>query len=257
MSDSLLRLQGVSYQFGALEVLKEMSLEIRRGEFVAVVGPSGCGKTTLLNLISGFYTPSSGLVLRSGTTRTVYQHNGLFPWLTAGENIELGLRDLKDPAARSQQVDSLLSLTRLDGFADYFPHQLSGGMQRRVELARVLAGKTDLLLLDEPFSALDYQTRLCIRTELIRALDLIPHTVVLVTHDIEEAVQLADRVLVLSKRPACVGAQLRLDFRRPRAVTDPRVISAVARILKELGFDEASSPEAGQLQEERLAAAGK
>jgi NitT/TauT family transport system ATP-binding protein len=257
MSDSLLRLEGVSYQFGSLEVLKEMSLDIRQGEFVAVVGPSGCGKTTLLNLISGFYKPSSGLIMRSGTTRTVYQHNGLFPWLTAGENIELALRDIKDPTARKQQVDRLLSLTRLDGFADYFPHQLSGGMNRRVELARVLAGKADLLLLDEPFSALDYQTRLCIRTELIRVLDMIPHTVVLVTHDIEEAVQLADRVLVLSKRPTSVGTQLRLDFRRPRAVTDPRVIGAVERILKELGLDEERDPEIGQLRQERLAAAGK
>jgi NitT/TauT family transport system ATP-binding protein len=252
MSDSLLRLDGASYRYGSLEVLKDINLDIKQGEFVAVVGPSGCGKTTLLNLISGFYKPSSGLVMRSGTARTVYQHDGLFPWLTAGENIELALRHIDDQAARKRQVSELLSLTRLDGFTDYFPHQLSGGMKRRVELARVLAGKTDLLLLDEPFSALDYQTRLCIRTELVRVLDRRPHTVILVTHDIEEAVQLADRVLVLSKRPACVGAQLRLDFRRPRAVTDPRVISAVDWILSELGFKEGRGLEESALQQDPL-----
>jgi NitT/TauT family transport system ATP-binding protein len=256
MSDSLLQLDRASYAFGPLEVLKEISLEVKQGEFVAVVGPSGCGKTTLLNLIAGFYKPSNGLVTRYGTARTVYQSDGLFPWLTAGENIELALRHIDDPAARKLQITQLLSLTRLDGFADYFPHQLSGGMKRRVEIARVLAGKTDLLLLDEPFSALDYQTRLCIRTELIRVLDMIPHTVILVTHDIEEAVQLADRILILSKRPTSVSAQLRMDFRRPRAVTDSRVIDAVQYILSELGFKEESGLQESQLQQDRLVMAG-
>jgi NitT/TauT family transport system ATP-binding protein len=247
MSDSRLRLRDVSFSFDSLDVLKDISLEIKQGEFVAVVGPSGCGKTTLLNLIAGYYQPSQGQIERSGTARTVYQQDGLFPWLTAAENIELALRHITERAARKQQVSELLSLTQLDGFADYFPHQLSGGMKRRVELARALAGETDLLLLDEPFSALDFQTRLCIRNEMARLLAMRPHTVILVTHDIEEAVQLADRVVVLSQRPSRVGAQLCLDVRRPRALTDPRVRYAVEIILKELERKQERQPDVGRL----------
>ena len=236
MTDELLRLENVSHSFGTTEVLSDLSLEIERGDFVAIVGPSGCGKTTLLNLISGFYEPTSGSLIREGTMRMVYQHDGLFPWLTAGENIALGLRHLVAVNERRNQVNRLLRMTQLLDFSSHFPHQLSGGMRRRVELARVLAGEADLLLLDEPFSALDYQTRVRIRRELVRILSLQPCTVILVTHDIEEATELADRIIVLSERPARIQYELRLRLEKPREITHPEVVRATALILEQLGL---------------------
>lgn len=243
LKDSALRLEGVSHSFGAVGVLEDIHLEIGRGEFVAVVGPSGCGKTTLLNLLSGFYKPTYGAVERNGTARMVYQSDGLFPWLTVAENIRLGLRQINDEKERKQQLSNLMSLIRLDGFSDHYPHQLSGGMRQRVELARALAGDTDTLLMDEPFSSLDYQTRLRMRRMLVRVLaeEQQPRTVVLVTHDIEEAAQLADRVVVLTERPARIADEIRLDLERPRDLTHRIVINAVKRILDELGLRENAS----------------
>jgi NitT/TauT family transport system ATP-binding protein len=237
MRDSPLRLEGVSLSFGTVEVLRDLSLEISKGEFVAVVGPSGCGKTTLLNLFSGFVNPTSGEVRCDGRVRMVYQHDGLFPWRTVAENISMGLRDIKEEALRLGQLKEMLALIGLEGFGNHYPHQLSGGMRQRVELARALAGETDVLLLDEPFSALDYLTRLRLRRELARMLRERPRTVVLVTHDTEEAAQLADRVVVLSERPARIRYELTLDAERPRDPTNPQVVEAVHRILTELGLE--------------------
>jgi len=237
-----LRAAGLGHAFGAVEVLAGVDLTVLPGEFLVVVGPSGCGKTTLLQLLSGALTPSTGRVDRTGRTRTVYQQGGLFPWLTVRENIEFGLREVSDGAARRRQVEELLRLIRLDGFEGHYPHQLSGGMKQRVELARALAGEADTLLMDEPFSALDYQTRLRMRRELLRLLRERPRTVVFVTHDIEEAVQLADRVAVLTERPARVSTELRLDLPHPRPLTDPAVAAAVERILRELGLDQEPAP---------------
>lgn len=237
MRDSRLRLERVSLSFGAVEVLRDFSLEVGEGEFVAVVGPSGCGKTTLLNLFSGFTKPSAGRVRCAGRVRMVFQHDGLFPWRTVAENISMGLREVKEEAERARQLKEMLALIRLEGFGDHYPHQLSGGMRQRVELARALAGETDILLLDEPFSALDYLTRLRLRRELARMLRERPRTVVLVTHDTEEAAQLADRVVVLSDRPARIRCELTLDLERPRDATNPQVVKAVHRILTELGLE--------------------
>jgi NitT/TauT family transport system ATP-binding protein len=234
---TLLSLLDVSCAFGAVEVFSHLSLEIERGEFVAVVGPSGCGKTTLLNLLSGFIKPTSGKVLSEGRVRMVYQQDGLFPWQTLAQNISLGLRHVKDEAERARQLGEMLALINLEGFADHYPHQLSGGMRQRAELARALAGDTDILLLDEPFSSLDYLTRLRLRRELARMLYELPRTVVLVTHDIEEAAQLADRVVVLSDRPATIRRELKLDLPRPRDLTHPLVVEAVHQILTELGLE--------------------
>jgi NitT/TauT family transport system ATP-binding protein len=238
VSDSLLRLAGVAHVFGPVEVLKGIDLEVRRGEFVALVGPSGCGKTTLLDLCSGYREPSAGLLHRGGAVRMVFQQDGLFPWLTAGENIRMGLRHLPEAAERERRAAALVDLIGLRGFEDHYPHQLSGGMRQRVELARALAGDTDLLLMDEPFSSLDYLTRLRMRGELARLLREQPRTVLLVTHDIEEAAQLADRVLVLSERPARIRDEVRLTLPRPRSATHPEVVRAVHRILSELGLEE-------------------
>ena len=237
MKDKPLRIEEASVSFGSIEVFRHLSLEIYRGEFVAVVGPSGCGKTTLLNLFSGFLKPSSGSVICSGRVRMVYQHDSLFPWQTAAQNIAMGLRDLSSGAERDRQLKEMLRLINLEEFGGHYPHQLSGGMRQRVELARALAGDTDILLLDEPFSSLDYLTRLRMRRELARMLEELPRTVVLVTHDIEEAAQLADRILVLSDRPARVCRELQVAIPRPRELTHPQVVETVHAILAEFGLE--------------------
>jgi len=238
----LLRMDGASVAYGGVEVLRELHLEVRHGEFVAVVGPSGCGKTTLLNLASGWLRPQEGRVERPERVRMVFQQDGLFPWRTVGENVRMGLRHVADHAERVRRAGVLLDLVGLSPFEGHYPHQLSGGMRQRVELVRALAGDTDLLLMDEPFSSLDYLTRLRMREELARLLREQPRTVVLVTHDIEEAAQLADRVLMLSDRPARIRDEVRLSVPRPRAATHPAVVGAVHRILTELGLE--SEPEA-------------
>jgi NitT/TauT family transport system ATP-binding protein len=237
MNDKPLRLEAVGKSFGAVEVLRDFSLTVGRGEFVSIVGPSGCGKTTLLNLFSGFDKPSTGKVVTSGQVRMIYQQGGLFPWQTAAENIRLALRHIKDAAEQRRQLQEMLGLIELDSFGDHYPHQLSGGMRQRVELARALAGETDTLLMDEPFSSLDYLTRLRLRQEFARLLGERPRTVVLVTHDIEEAAQLADRVVVLTERPARIHCELRLDLPRPRDLTHPEVVGAVHRILAAMGLE--------------------
>src|SRR6266446_7978271 len=238
MRDKALLVEDASLNFDAIVVFQRLALEIFRGEFVAVVGPSGCGKTTLLNLFSGFLKPSLGSVLCSGRVRMVYQHDSLFPWQTAAQNIALGLRDLSSQAERERQLKEMLRLINLEEFAAHYPHQLSGGMRQRVELARALAGATDILLLDEPFSSLDYLTRLRMRSELALMLEELPRTVVLVTHDIEEAAQLADRILVLSERPARICRELRVAISRPRELTHPQVVETVHAILAEFGLEQ-------------------
>jgi ABC-type nitrate/sulfonate/bicarbonate transport system ATPase subunit len=229
-----IELSRLSLSFGAVEVLRDISIDIRPGEFVAIIGPSGCGKSTLLNVISGEISPSSGSVASHGHTRMIYQHDGLFPWQTVAENIQLGLRSIPDAGERSRQMNDLLRLIRLEGFEQHYPHQLSGGMRQRVELARAIAGESDVLLMDEPFSSLDYLTRLRMRGEVARLLEERPRTVVLVTHDIEEAAQLADRVVVLTDRPARIRREITVRAPRPRDLTDAIVVETTRQVLAEL-----------------------
>ncbi len=229
-------LENVSHSYGTVSVLNDINLMVKPGEVVVLVGPSGCGKTTILNLLSGHIEPASGFIQREGIIRTVYQLDGLFPWMTVLENIAIGLRSIPDILRREKELRELIELIHLEDFKHHYPHQLSGGMRQRVELARVLAGDSDILLMDEPFSSLDYQARLHMRRELVHLLEKRPRTVVFVTHDIEEAAQLADRVLVLSNRPATICCELYIDALRPRNLTDNAVIEAMKEILKELGF---------------------
>jgi ABC-type nitrate/sulfonate/bicarbonate transport system ATPase subunit len=247
LAPPLLRLHRVTVTFGTVSVLHGLDVEVRDGEFVALVGPSGCGKTTLLNVCSGWLEPSEGTVDRPARLRMVFQQDGLFPWLTVRDNILLGLDQVADRAERQRRSDALLDLIGLQAFASVYPHQLSGGMRQRVELARALGGDTPLLLMDEPFSSLDYLTRLKMRQELARILREQPRTVVLVTHDIEEAAQLADRVLVLSERPARVRDEIVLDVPRPRDLTHPQVVAAVRRILTVLGIESEDTGESQPL----------
>lgn len=236
MNDKGLILDNVSFSYDELKVIQNLSIKVNAGEFLVLVGPSGCGKTTLLNLLSGYLKPSSGKVESNGVVRTVYQQDGLFPWLTASENIRMGLED-KAQAEIEKELSELFELIHLKGFENSYPHELSGGMKQRVEIARALSGDSDILLMDEPFSALDYQTRLRMRHELIRLLNKRPRTVIFVTHDIEEAAQLANRIIVLSNRPATVFNELKVDSAKPRALTDASVIAAMQSVLNALNLN--------------------
>ncbi len=235
-SQTTLKLNKVSYSYGELRVLNELDLVIKGGELVVILGPSGCGKTTLLNLISGHVDPTSGSISKKGIARTMYQDGSLFPWLTVKENIMIGLRSVTSQHQREEELKELMQLIHLAGFEDHYPHQLSHGMKQRVQLARVIAGHSDILLMDEPFSALDYLTRLRMRYDLVRLLKNRPRTVVFVTHDIEEAAQLADRILILTDRPAKIVRHISVDLDRPRDQTDPIVVDLVKTLFEALGI---------------------
>jgi ABC-type nitrate/sulfonate/bicarbonate transport system ATPase subunit len=230
-------LADVAFTFGtaAAPVFEGLSLSLAPGEFVGVVGPSGCGKTTLLSLIARDMPPTRGTVQVQGQARRVFQHDGLFPWRTARENVALALRRSITAEEADRQIKEILALVGLEAFENHYPHQLSGGMRQRVEIARALSGDSDILLLDEPFSALDYLTRLRLRKELARLVAERPRTVALVTHDIEEAAQLADRIIVLTERPARVAFELTINVPRPRDPTQPEVVEIVRTVLAKMG----------------------
>lgn len=229
MKNRLLGLEKVSLSFGANTVFSDLDFAVEKGEFVAVIGPSGCGKTTLLNLLAGSVKADYGKVFCDGNLRMVYQQSSLFPWLTVEENIRLGLG-----RNDGQKASEMLKIINLKNFANHFPHQLSGGMKQRVEIGRALIGEAEILLLDEPFSSLDYLTKLNIRSELVRMLKEFPRTTVLVTHDIEEAAQLADRVVVLSGSPAKIQREFYLSSKKPRNPSDEEIVETVREIFAEM-----------------------
>lgn len=233
---AILKLEGVGFDYPGTTVIDGLDLEVAKNEIVVCVGPSGCGKSTLLSLLGGHLSPTRGTVTRNGQSRTIYQDGGLFPWLTVRQNMAVGLSLEITGEQRTKKVAEWLEITRLAEFADHYPHQLSGGMRQRCEIARALAAETDILLMDEPFSALDYQTRNRMRKELVGTLAERPRTVVFVTHDIEEAVQLGDRVVVLGARPTSVRRLLPLPAERPRNPASPGVAEAEQAIMDELGL---------------------
>lgn len=212
---------------GEVLALENVSLQVKDNEFVSVVGPSGCGKTTLLRLIAGLITPSSGVIdygERSSNGKPlsamVFQEQGLFPWLTVLDNVAFGLemQGVKEKD-RHQQAQLFIQKVGLGGFADNYPHELSGGMRQRVALARAFLADPQFLLMDEPFGALDAQTRLVLQDELLRIWGEEKKTVLFITHDIEEAVILSDRVLVMTGRPGNIKEEIAIPFERPRDVT--------------------------------------
>ena len=234
---ALVEVREVSHVFSAsgsarpVEALRNVTLEVREGEFLAVVGPSGCGKSTLLEIMAGLLAPTRGEVcIRGEPVRgphpeigVVFQEDSAFPWLTALENIEFGLKMRGVPAPRRREAAlAMMELVGLKGFEHHLPHQLSGGMRQRVAIARTLVLQPRIILMDEPFGALDAQTRLSMGDELLRICDRIRATVFFVTHDIAEAVRLADRIVLMSARPGTVRQVL--DNPLPR----PREFSAVA-----------------------------
>jgi len=228
---------------GTLRVIDEVSFSVDDGEFVAVVGPSGCGKSTLLNIIAGFVRPDQGAIIVDGLEKLkpssrgilISQRGSVFPWLTVRENLMFGLNGHARERGKAELADHYAAIVGLKGFEKSYPHELSGGMLKRVELARALVVKPELLYMDEPFSALDALMSLRMRHELLRILSEERHTVLLITHDVEEAIHLADRVLVLSPRPATIQATFDVKLSHPRNLMSPEVQELRAAILRELG----------------------
>lgn len=226
-----------------LPVLENIDLEVGDGEFVCLLGPSGCGKSTLLNAMAGFLKPTSGAILVDGEIVGgpdprrifVFQERGVFPWLTVEGNIGFGLSRLSR-SERSQRVDHYIRMVGLEGFGKAYPHELSGGMKQRVEVARALAVNPDVMFLDEPFGALDSITRMIMRGELLRIWQAERKTILFVTHDIDEAVQMADRVVVMSARPGRIQQIVPIDVPHPRDISSPRYLELRDGILSQIGL---------------------
>jgi NitT/TauT family transport system ATP-binding protein len=241
-------LQGISLSYktndgSRLLALDDINLKVKAGEFLCIVGPSGCGKSTLLHLIAGLHRASSGSVLvddkvveGTGTDRIlIFQELGLFPWLTVGQNVEFGMKMKAVPKAeRKEKTEYYLRLVHLSQFKDSYAHQLSGGMRQRVALARALATEPDVLLMDEPFAALDAQTRDLLHDELERIWAATGRTIIFVTHNVREAVRLGDRVALMTFRPGRVKHQYLIDLPRPRVLEDITVAKSARQILDDL-----------------------
>jgi NitT/TauT family transport system ATP-binding protein len=230
-----------------LVALYQVSLSIRKNEFVSLLGPSGCGKTTLIRIIAGLLMPDRGEVLVNNQPVTapgrercmVFQQFGLLPWRTVMSNVEFGLEIEGVPRdERRELADKYLELVGLQGFENYYPHQISGGMQQRVGIARALAKKPEFLLMDEPFGAVDAQTREQLQEELLKIWAQTEATVVFVTHSIDEAIYLSDRVVVMQARPGRIKEEVAIDLRRPRwegdVKADPRFAQLRARLRESL-----------------------
>jgi len=241
-------LRGISLSYKSnhgshLLALDDINLKVSPGEFVCVVGPSGCGKSTLLHLIAGLHSPTSGTVLVDdklvdgpGTDRIlIFQELGLFPWLTVGANVEFGMK-MKgmSKTERREKIQYYLRLVHLSQFKDSYTHQLSGGMRQRVALARALATEPDVLLMDEPFAALDAQTRDLLHDELERIWAETGRTIIFVTHNVREAVRLGDRVVLFTFRPGRVKREITIDLPRPRQLEDVTVAKTAREILDDL-----------------------
>ena len=221
-----------------------MNLEINAGEFVSILGHSGCGKSTLLKIIAGFVKPTSGEIWIDDTLVSgprgdhvfVFQEGALFPWLTILKNVLLALNSVQDPTEKLEKARHYLELVSLEAYEDYYPHMLSGGMRQRAEIARALAAQPAVLLVDEPFSGLDYLTRLQMREEILYLHMMLSQTTILfVTHDIDEALQLSDRVVILTEQPARIKCCHSITISHPRILTSPDLNDLRSRIYHHLG----------------------
>ena len=227
----------------SISVLEDINLDVSDGEFICLVGPSGAGKSTMLNVMGGFLSPTSGSITIDGEAVLgpdprrilVFQERGVFPWLTVEGNIGFGLSQLSS-AERRERIAHYVQMVRLQGFEHTYPSDLSGGMKQRLQVARALAVNPDILYLDEPFGALDSVTRLIMRGELLRIWQTERRTIIFVTHDIDEAVQLADRVVVLSSRPAKIEDVLTIDIPHPRNISAPRYLELRDELLGKIGL---------------------
>jgi NitT/TauT family transport system ATP-binding protein len=249
MKDAAVSIRNVSMCFPGkrageqIDVLENITAEVAHGEFVCIVGPSGCGKSTLLNIVAGFIDATTGDVVVEGEAVFgpdprrifVFQENGVFPWLNVRENIGFGLRKI-DKVERDSIISRYIDMVGLTGFDNAYPHELSGGMRQRVEIARALAANPDIIYMDEPFGALDFLTRLKMRADLVRIWQSEKKTILFVTHDIEEAVQLADRVFVMSPRPGTIQQVVDVDLARPRDLNSAGYIGTRDSIFRVMGM---------------------
>ncbi len=239
-----MKYQGKDKKAQPINVLEDITLDVREGEFICIVGPSGCGKSTLLNIAGGFLDATEGEILIDGAPvkgpdprrMFIFQENGVFPWLTVEENVGFGVKR-KTEAERNELTRHYIDMVGLTGFEKTFPRELSGGMRQRVEIARALAAEPDVLFMDEPFGALDYLTRLRLRQELVDIWQREKRTILFVTHDVEEAVQLADRVVVMGRRPARIRAIVPVDVPRPRDLDDIACRLLRDEIFEVMGLD--------------------
>lgn len=241
--DPALELRDVGIDFAQgiggerITVLDGLDIRVAAGEFVTILGPSGCGKSTTLRLMTSLQAPTRGKVWVDGrpvngvpeTVGMMFQADTLFPWLTVRRNIALGLRlnrADRRPAVAGERISDLIELVQLDGFEGSYPHQLSGGMRKRVALAQLLAYDPDTFLMDEPFGALDAQTKITIETEFLNIWQHLNKTVLFITHDVEEAIALSDRVLIMSRRPGHIKKEFLVDIPRPRDFYEVRFTDA-------------------------------
>ncbi|WP_342120032.1 ABC transporter ATP-binding protein [Pseudoduganella sp. OTU4001] len=241
--DAKISVNRIKKNFNALPVVDGVDFSVADGEFVAIVGPSGCGKSTLMKIVAGFEHPDEGSVKIDGQTMTrpspkgivISQHGSVFPWLTVQQNLMFGLNG-DQHGDKAALADHYADMVGLKGFENAYPHELSGGMLKRAEIARALVVKPEILYMDEPFSALDALMNLKMRNELLRVLAEERHTVLLITHDVEEAIYLADRILVLSPRPTRIQASFKVDHAHPRKLSSPDLQQLKEDILAQLGL---------------------
>jgi NitT/TauT family transport system ATP-binding protein len=234
---------GKRFQVGKawVEAIKAIDLDVQAGEFICIVGPSGCGKTTLLRILADLEAPTEGEVTIEQSDPTnplssmIFQESSILPWMSIRRNVAYGLELRGAPAAEiDKSVDRFLALTGLDRFADAYPHQLSGGMKQRASVARAFANNPEILLMDEPFAALDEQNKALLQEELLRIWSETRKTVIFITHSIDEALVLGDRVIVMSRRPGRLKTEFRIDFPRPRRVYDLKANPEFGRIGREI-----------------------
>ena len=245
MAQVMVELSGASCRFGEVQALHATDLRVDAGGRCVLIGPSGCGKSTLLNIIGGFEQPSSGQVtidgepVRGPDARRVFvfQEYGIFPWASVWDNVALGLRHMPDKTKQAGIIQDTIDLVGLSGFEKTYPMELSGGMKQRVEVARALAVSPDVIYMDEPFGALDSLTRLTMRAELIRIWEAEQKTVLFVTHDVDESIQLAERIVVMSSRPGTIREIVDVDMPHPRDLGSPEYGRVKNRLYELLGVD--------------------
>ncbi|MFH1364253.1 MAG: ABC transporter ATP-binding protein [Candidatus Aenigmatarchaeota archaeon] len=223
-----IRVQNVEKSFGAQKILDSISFSVNKGQFVSIIGPNACGKSTLLYLIQRFISCSGGEIITNGRTGFIFQDHNLFPWKTVKQNIELGPISRGDPTSKTENITKrLLKEVNLLGFENHFPHQLSGSMKQRTGLARCLANNPRILLMDEPFSSLDYLTRLKMQDFITKLWKKRKLTILLVTHDIEEAIKLSDKIIVLSEQPAKILDIIKVTPKNKNSKIKKRILQLI------------------------------